>query len=324
VAGGKADLVELLRQMILIREFDQLAIELRTARRIHGALHPYVGEEAVAAGVCAALRPTDRITSTHRGHGHCIAKGADVNRMMAELFGRVDGYCKGKGGSMHIADFAIGMLGANGIVAGGMPIACGAALAAQLEDAGGVAACFFGDGATGEGEFHETLNIAALWKLPLIFVCENNRYGAGNAVESVRANPEISEHAAAYGMPGVPVDGNDVLAVRAATAEAVERARRGAGPTLLHCKTFRWLFHAMRDVPPPETRSADLLAAWRGRERDPIARFEDHLSAGGVVTAAEVLAIRDQVKRALAAAVDFAEASPYPDPKDLLVDMFAD
>jgi TPP-dependent pyruvate/acetoin dehydrogenase alpha subunit len=243
---------------------------------------------------------------------------------MAELFGRVDGYCKGKGGSMHIADFAIGMLGANGIVAGGMPIACGAALAAQLEDAGGVAACFFGDGATGEGEFHETLNIAALWKLPLIFVCENNRYGAGNAVESVRANPEISQHAAAYGMPGVPVDGNDVLAVRDATAEAVERARRGAGPTLLHCKTFRWLFHAMRDVPPPETRSADLLAAWRGRDRDPIARFEDHLTAGGGVTAAEVLAIRDQIKRALAAAVDFAEASPYPDPKDLLVDMFAE
>jgi acetoin:2,6-dichlorophenolindophenol oxidoreductase subunit alpha len=324
VAGGKADQVELLRQMILIREFDQLAIELRTARRIHGALHPYVGEEAVAVGVCAALDRTDRITSTHRGHGHCIAKGADINRMMAELFGRVDGYCKGKGGSMHIADFAIGMLGANGIVAGGMPIACGAALAAQLEGAGGVAACFFGDGATGEGEFHETLNIAALWKLPLIFVCENNRYGAGNAIESVRANPEISQHAAAYGMPGVPVDGNDVLAVRDATTEAVDRARRGAGPTLLHCKTFRWLFHAMRDVPPPETRSADLLAAWRARDRDPIARFEDHLTAAGAVTAADVLAIRDQVKRALAAAVDFAEASPYPDPKDLLVDMFAD
>src|SRR3989442_1392398 len=167
--------------MILIREFDQLAIELRKGRRIHGALHPYVGEEAVAVGACAALRPTDRITSTHRGHGHCIAKGADINRMMAELFGRVDGYCKGKGGSMHIADFAVGMLGANGIVAGGMPIACGAALAAQLEDAGGVAACFFGDGATGEGEFHETLNIASLWKLPLIFICENNRYGGGGA-----------------------------------------------------------------------------------------------------------------------------------------------
>jgi len=324
VPSGKVELVEILRKMILIREFDQLAIELRKARRIHGALHPYVGEEAVAVGACAALRPTDRITSTHRGHGHCIAKGADINRMMAELFGRVDGYCKGKGGSMHIADFAIGMLGANGIVAGGMPIACGAALAAQLEEAGGVAACFFGDGATGEGEFHETLNIASLWKLPLIFVCENNQYGAGNAVESVRAVTDISLHAPAYGMPGVSVDGNDVLAVREATGEAVGRARQGAGPTLIHCKTFRSLFHAMRDVPPPETRSADLLAAWRGRDRDPITRFEDNLSGNGIVTAAEVLAIRGQVKRDLDAAVDFADASPYPDPKDLLVDMFAE
>jgi TPP-dependent pyruvate/acetoin dehydrogenase alpha subunit len=324
VAGDKVELAELLRKMILIREFDQLAIELRKARRIHGALHPYVGEEAVAVGACAALLPTDRITSTHRGHGHCIAKGADINRMMAELFGRVDGYCKGKGGSMHIADFAIGMLGANGIVAGGMPIACGAALAAQLEGAGGVAACFFGDGATGEGEFHETLNIASLWKLPLIFVCENNQYGAGNAVESVRPVTEIAMHAPAYGMPGVSVDGNDVLAVRDTTRAAVERARRGAGPTLIHCKTFRWLFHAMRDVPPPETRSAELLAEWRGRDRDAVVRFEDYLTGNGIVTAAEIQAMREQVKRDLDAAVEFAEASPYPDPKDLLVDMFAE
>jgi TPP-dependent pyruvate/acetoin dehydrogenase alpha subunit len=318
------ELVELLRQMILIREFDLLAIELRKARRIHGALHPYVGEEAVAVGVCSTLRPSDRITSTHRGHGHCIAKGADINRMMAELFGRVDGYCRGKGGSMHIADFAIGMLGANGIVGAGLPIACGAALAAQLEGAGAVAACFFGDGATGEGEFHESLNIAALWKLPLLFVCENNRYGAGNAVESVRAVPEIATHAAAYGLPGVSVDGNDVLAVREAAADAVERARRGDGPSLIHCRTFRALFHAMRDVPPPETRPAELLARWRARDRDPIARFEDDLTARGIVTPAAVLAIREQVQRDLAAAVEFAEASPYPDPKDLLADMFAE
>jgi TPP-dependent pyruvate/acetoin dehydrogenase alpha subunit len=318
------ELVELLRQMILIREFDLLAIELRKARRIHGALHPYVGEEAVAVGVCSTLRPSDRITSTHRGHGHCIAKGADINRMMAELFGRVDGYCRGKGGSMHIADFAIGMLGANGIVGAGLPIACGAALAAQLEGAGAVAACFFGDGATGEGEFHESLNIAALWKLPLLFVCENNRYGAGNAVESVRAVLEIATHAAAYGLPGVSVDGNDVLAVREAAADAVERARRGDGPSLIHCRTFRALFHAMRDVPPPETRPAELLARWRARDRDPIARFEDDLTARGIVTPAAVLAIREQVQRDLAAAVEFAEASPYPDPKDLLADMFAE
>jgi pyruvate dehydrogenase E1 component alpha subunit len=317
-------MVDMLGKMIMIREFDLLAIELRKARRIHGAVHPYVGEEAVAVGACAALRRSDRITSTHRGHGHCIAKGADVKRMMAELFGRVDGYCKGKGGSMHIADFSIGMLGANGIVAGGMPIACGAALAAQLEESDDVAVCFFGDGATGEGEFHETLNIAALWKLPLVFVCENNQYGAGNAIESVRAVTDISRHAAAYGMPGPSVDGNDVLAVRAAALEAVERARAGDGPSLLHCQTFRSLFHAMRDVPPPETRPAELLARWGARDHDPIARFEDHLIARGIVTEAEVAAIRKDVKRGLDAAVEFAETSPYPDPADLLADMFAD
>ncbi|PYM93410.1 MAG: pyruvate dehydrogenase (acetyl-transferring) E1 component subunit alpha [Candidatus Rokuibacteriota bacterium] len=324
MALTQAELVEIFRKLVLIREFDLLAVELRTAKRIYGAVHPYVGEEAVAVGVCAALRPTDRITSTHRGHGHCIAKGADVNRMMAELFGRVDGYCKGKGGSMHIADFGIGILGANGIVAGGMPIACGAALAAQLEDAGGVTACFFGDGATGEGEFHETLNIASLWKLPLLFVCENNRYGAGNAVESVRAQTDISLHAPAYGMPGVSVDGNDVLAVRDAASEAVERARRGDGPTLLHCKTFRMLFHAMRDAPQPDMRPTDVVAAWRGRDRDPVTRFEDHLTSRGIATAVEAQRIRDAVKRDLEAAVAFAEASPYPDPHDLLVDMFAE
>ena len=324
MAHDKTELVEILRKMILIREFDLLAIELRKAKKIYGALHPYVGEEAVAVGVCAALRPTDRITSTHRGHGHCIAKGADINRMMAELFGRADGYCKGKGGSMHIADFAIGMLGANGIVAGGMPIACGAALAAQMEDRGGVAACFFGDGATGEGEFHETLNIASLWRLPLLFVCENNRYGAGNAVESVRPVTDISLHAPAYGMPGVSIDGNDVLAVREAAEQAVERARRRAGPTLLHCKTFRSLFHAMRDTPPPETRAPEVLAEWKARDRDPVGRFEDLLTARGVVAAADIEAIRAQVKRDLEAAVEFAEKSPCPDPNDLLVDMFAE
>jgi len=324
MTASHTESIDMLRRMILIREFDLLAIELRKAKRIHGAVHPYVGEEAVAVGVCSALRPGDRITSTHRGHGHCIAKGADVNRMMAELFGRVDGYCKGKGGSMHIADFAIGMLGANGIVGGGLPIACGAALAAQLEGAGGVTACFFGDGATGEGEFHESLNIASLWKLPLLFVCENNQYGADNSVEATRVVQDVAVHALAYGLPGVTVDGNDVLAVHDAAAAAAERARRGDGPTLLHCRTFRWLFHAMRDVPPPETRDPDVLATWRGPERDAIRRFEDDLRDRGLVSDDDIRAIKDRVKRDLTNAVDFAEASPYPDPKDLLADMFAE
>jgi TPP-dependent pyruvate/acetoin dehydrogenase alpha subunit len=317
----KADLVEMLRKMILIREFDLLAIELRTAGKITGAMHPYVGEEAVAAGICSAMRISDRVTSTHRGHGHCIAKGADIKRMMAELVGREDGYCKGRGGSMHIADFSVGMLGANGIVGGGMPIATGAALAAQLEGNGGVAVCFFGDGATGEGEFHEALNISSAWKLPLIFACENNLYGAGNSIDDVRVLPDIALHASAYGMPGISVDGNDVLAVYETAREAIERARRGDGPTLIECKTFRWLFHAMRDAPPPEMRPAEQLAYWR--DRDPIAAFEAHLTAGGIITDADIVAIREQVQRDLADAVAFAEASPFPDTRDLVVDMFA-
>jgi acetoin:2,6-dichlorophenolindophenol oxidoreductase subunit alpha len=317
----KTQLADMLRTMILIREFDELAIRLRTEGKITGAVHPYVGEEAIATGVCAALNIADRVTSTHRGHGHCIAKGADINRMMAELFGRVDGYCKGKGGSMHIADFSVGMLGANGIVGGGMPIACGAALAAQLDGKGQVAACFFGDGATGEGEFHEALNMSSLWKLPLILVCENNQMAAGNFIDSTRVVADISSHAAAYGMPGVSVDGNDVLAVYDGAREAVERARRGDGPTLLVCRTFRSLFHAMRNAPPPETRPAELLAMWK--ERDPIAHFEGDLRAQELITESETARLREEVETALAAAVRFADASPFPDPKDLEADMFA-
>jgi len=317
----KTQLVDMLRTMILIREFDELAIKLRTEGKITGAVHPYVGEEAIAVGVCAALNLTDRVTSTHRGHGHCIAKGADINRMMAELFGRVDGYCKGKGGSMHIADFSVGMLGANGIVGGGMPIACGAALAAQLDGKGQVAVCFFGDGATGEGEFHEALNMSSLWKLPLIFVCENNQMAAGNFIDQTRVVADISTHSAAYGMPGVSVDGNDVLAVHNRAVEAVERARRGEGPTLLVCRTFRSLFHAMRNAPPPETRPAELLATWK--ERDPIEHFEIDLRTQELITERDAAGLRDGVRAALAAAVRFADASPFPDPKDLEADMFA-
>src|SRR5215470_14351447 len=235
----KPQLLSMVRTMLLIREFDERAIQLRLAGKIYGTVHPYVGQEAVAVGVCTPLAVTDRVTSTHRGHGHCIAKGAAVNRMFAELFGRVDGYCKGKGGSMHIADFAVGMLGANGIVGGGLPIACGAALAAQLEGQGAVTVCFFGDGAAAEGEFHESLNIASLWKLPIVFVCENNQYAANNAVAVQHPRADIAAHAAAYDMPGVVADGNDVLDVYARTGDAVGRARRGEGPSLVECKTYR-------------------------------------------------------------------------------------
>jgi TPP-dependent pyruvate/acetoin dehydrogenase alpha subunit len=257
------------------------------------------------------------VTSTHRGHGHCIAKGADIRRMMAELFGRVDGYCKGKGGSMHIADFAVGMLGINGIVGGGLPIACGAALPAQLESKGDVTVCFFGDGAAAEGEFHEALNIASVWKLPIVFVCENNQYAANNAVTVQHARVDIAAHAGAYHMPGVIADGNDVLEVSAATGAAVARARRGDGPSLLECKTY-----AMRATPPPETRPAGEIASWKAR--DPIARFEHEVLERGVLSVFEIRAIRERVTADLDEAVAFAEASAFPDPNDLLVDMFAE
>ena len=317
----KPQLVQLLRTMILIREFDERAIQLRLAGKIYGAVHPYVGQEAVAVGVCARLSVTDRVTSTHRGHGHCIAKGADVRRMMAELFGRVDGYCKGKGGSMHIADFAVGMLGANGIVGGGLPIACGAALAGQLEGKGAVTVCFFGDGAAAEGEFHESLNIASVWKLPIVFVCENNQYAANNAIGAQHPRVDIAAHATPYDMPGVVVDGNDVLAVHAATGDAVTRARRGEGPSLLECKTYRWHFHAMRAARPPETRPAEEIASWKAG--DPVARLEQHLVGRAMLSPDELRAIRDGVAADLDDAVAFADASPFPDPKDLMADMFA-
>jgi pyruvate dehydrogenase E1 component alpha subunit len=322
MALDTSQLVQMLRTMILIREFDELAIKLRVAGKIYGAVHPYVGQEAVAAGVCATLTTSDRVTSTHRGHGHCIAKGADIRRMMAELFGRATGYCKGKGGSMHIADFAVGMLGANGIVGGGLPIACGAALAAQLEGKGDVTVCFFGDGAAAEGEFHEALNIASVWQLPIVFVCENNQYAANNAVDVQHPRPDIAAHAAPFQMPGVVVDGNDVLEVHARTDEAVARARRAEGPSLLECKTYRWHFHAMRAAIPPETRPAAEIASWKAR--DPIARFEHEVLERGVLTVPEIRAMRARVAADLDEAVAFAEASPFPDPKDLLVDMFAE
>src|SRR5438128_41592 len=272
---------EMLRRMLTIRRFEERASADYLAGKIYGVVHCYIGEEAVAVGVCSALAGTDRIISTHRGHGHCIAKGADLNRMMAELYGRYTGYCKGKGGSMHIADFGIGMLGANGIVAGGISIVTGAGLAAQLEGKGRVAVSFFGDGAASAGPFHESLNIAALWKLPMLYVCENNSYGVNTSVAEAVSVKDVADRAAAYGIPGVVVDGNDVLAVYEVAEAAVNRARAGHGPTLIECKTYRWRAHT-EIKGTPDRRPPEEVEEWK--QKDPIARLVRRLTEQGLLT----------------------------------------
>jgi pyruvate dehydrogenase E1 component alpha subunit len=311
---------EMLRQMLMIRRFEERASADYLAGKIYGVVHCYIGEEAVAVGVCSTLKRDDRIISTHRGHGHCIAKGADLNRMMAELYGRQTGYCKGKGGSMHIADFDIGMLGANGIVAGGISIITGAGLAAQMEGKGGVAVSFFGDGASNAGPFHECLNIAAAWKLPMIYVCENNMYAAQTAAAVTHALSDVAARAGGYGIPGVVVDGNDIFAVYQATNRAVVRARAGEGPTLIECKTYRWRAHTERRG-QPDPRDPAEIEAWKGR--DPITRLERQLRDQGHLDDAGLRSMEGDVMRALESAVTFAEASPFPLPEQATDDVFA-
>jgi len=313
---------DMLRLMQTIRRFEERASDDFHAGYIYGVVHCYIGQEAVAVGVCAALNRDDQIISTHRGHGHCIAKGADLNRMMAELYGRETGYCKGKGGSMHIADFSIGMLGANGIVAGGIPIVTGAGLAAQLEDEGRVAVCFFGDGASNAGPFHESINIAAAWKLPVLYVCENNLWAVNTPAEQSVSVGDVGKRAAGYGIPGVIVDGNDVLAVHEAAAEAVERARAGDGPSLIECKTYRWRPHTER-IGQRDVRPAAEIEAWK--QNDPVARLADHLKQSqGQLSDDEFEAMDTEILQAIEAAVDFSKASPFPAPDAALDDVFAD
>ncbi|MEL6232794.1 MAG: thiamine pyrophosphate-dependent dehydrogenase E1 component subunit alpha, partial [Pseudomonadota bacterium] len=262
-----------LRKMYLIRKFEEGAEQSYMRGLIHGTMHLSIGQEASAVGACMGLSDADTITSTHRGHGHCVAKGADVGRMFAEFFGKEEGYCRGRGGSMHIADVAKGNLGANGIVGGGLPIAVGAALSAKRLGKGTVTICFFGDGANNEGAFHEALNMAAIWKLPVVFLCENNRYGMSTSTERSTAVASIAERAAAYAMPGRTVDGNDLSAVAEAVDAAVSRARAGAGPSLVESLTYRWRGHSKSDR--NRYRSKDEIAAWM--EKDPIPRFADML-----------------------------------------------
>ncbi|MBV9015003.1 MAG: thiamine pyrophosphate-dependent dehydrogenase E1 component subunit alpha [Alphaproteobacteria bacterium] len=311
---------QMLRQMLTIRRFEERASADYLAGKIYGVVHCYIGEEAVAVGVCSALGREDRIISTHRGHGHCIAKGADLNRMMAELYGRQTGYCKGKGGSMHIADFGIGMLGANGIVAGGISIVTGAGLAAQMEGKGGVAVSFFGDGASNAGPFHECLNIAAAWKLPMIYVCENNMYAAQTAAAVTHALPDVAKRATGYGIPGIVIDGNDVFAVHQAAAAAVDRARSGGGPTLIECKTYRWRAHTERKG-QPDPRDAAEIEAWK--RKDPIALLERQLREQSELDDAVLQSMETGIIDAIEAAVAFAEASPFPLPEQAIDDVFA-
>jgi pyruvate dehydrogenase E1 component alpha subunit len=320
---GPNTLREMLHTMQTIRRFEERASADYHAGKIYGVVHCYIGEEAIAVGVCGALRDGDQIISTHRGHGHCIAKGADLDRMMAELYGRRDGYCKGKGGSMHIADFEKGMLGANGIVAGGISIVTGAALAAKLDGKGGVAVSFFGDGASAAGPIHECMNIAAAWKLPIIYVCENNQYAAQTpASTTIARQGEIVHRAAGYGIPGVAIDGNDIFAVHAAAEEAVARARAGEGPTLIEARTYRWRAHTER-AGQPDYRPKDEIEAWKSPEKDPIARLVAHLKRDGHLTDAEFEAMDRQVLDAIERSCAFAEKSPFPAPDDALDDVFA-
>lgn len=308
------------RTMTTIRHFEEKANDLFLGGVLPGFIHLYIGEEAIGTGVCANLAKTDMITSTHRGHGHCIAKGADVNRMMAEIYGKRTGYCKGKGGSMHIADFSIGMLGANGVVGGGFNIATGAALGAKLRNSGQVAVCFFGDGASNRGTFHEAMNMASAWKLPVIFVLELNQYASTTPYRTTCNVENISDRAHGYGVPGVVVDGNDVFAVYEVARKAVERARQGLGPTFIEAKTYRIKGHFVGD--PEKYRSREEVEAQK--ENCPLKRFREKVLADKSMTQGELELIDQAAVAVINDAVKFAEESPLPEPEEALDDLFVE
>ena len=315
----KQQLLGFYQTMSTIRTFESKTVDLFAAGKVPGFVHLYIGEEAVATGVCANLTSKDYITSTHRGHGHLIAKGGKVDLMMAELFGKSTGYCKGKGGSMHIADVELGILGANGIVGAGQPIATGAAFACKYRKSDAVVVCFFGDGASNRGTFHESLNLASIWNLPIVFVCENNMYGISYCQRDHMNICDISDRSAAYGIPGVTVDGNDVVAVYETVAEAVKRARSGDGPSLVECKTWRWRGHFEGD--PSVYKDPAEQAEWI--KKDPIPRLAKQLLDLGYATQAELDKINETINAQINAAVDFAQNSPNPNPEDVLTDVFA-
>jgi acetoin:2,6-dichlorophenolindophenol oxidoreductase subunit alpha len=320
-APEREQALRLYGQMRRIRVFEENVNELYRSAKMPGLAHLYIGEEAVAVGVCAALRQDDYITSTHRGHGHCLAKGASVDRMFCELLGKEEGYCRGKGGSMHIADHTNGNLGANAIVGGSAGIATGAAFSAKARGTDQVAVCFFGEGALGQGLLYEVMNMASLWALPVVFVCENNLFNEYTHYLETTAG-EIGARAAAFAIPAEEVDGQDVLGVHAAAARAVARARAGEGPSFLVCHTYRFHGHHVGDVDRSYYRTKDEEERWR-EERDPLRLLADRLTAASPDDAAELERIDGEVEREVGAALEHALAAPYPDPGEVTEDVYA-
>jgi pyruvate dehydrogenase E1 component alpha subunit len=312
----------LLRDMMLIRRFEEKAAEAYALGKIGGFLHLYIGEEAVAVGASSVLRPDDYAISAYREHGHCLAKGSDPRRAMAELFGRRDGLSKGKGGSMHLFDRSVNFLGGHAIVGAHLPLAAGAAFAIKYRGGDQVVVCYFGDGAVPQGEFHEAMNLSALWKLPVIWICENNRYAMGTSVERALAQTELWKFGQTYGIPCEPVDGMDVLAVREATGRAVERARRDQTPTLLEARTYRFRGHSMRDPAGAVYRTREEVE--REKLRDPITAFQSRALEEEALSEADVQAIEQEVNDRVTEAVAFADASPEPPLEWLMTDIYRD
>ena len=321
---GKELYMLMLRRMMLIRKFDETVKDLVQSAELVGMAHCYIGEEAVAVGACTALRDEDYITGNHRSHGHPISKGGDVRRAMAELLGKATGYCKGKGGSMHLADFDIGILGESGIVASALPVAVGAAMGSKMQNTDRVVISFFGDGASNQGACHEAMNLASIWKLPVIFLCENNQYAVTTSFKETVSTENVSDRATAYNMPGVLVDGQDVMAMHEATVHAVQRARAGEGPTLLEAKTYRYEDHSegLNRILREPYRTVEEIEFWR--QRDPIDLHSKWLLENDVANQEEIDKVQTDVYEAIGDALQFARESPYPDEADLFTDLFAD
>jgi len=319
MAIPNSELIDMYRTMVRIRAFEQRMIREYEAGHFPGWLHSYIGQEAIAVGACAHLRPDDYITSTHRGHGHLIAKGGSVDRMVAELYGKSTGCNRGKGGSMHVADVSIGMLGANGINGAGIPIAAGCALSAQMRGTDQVTVCFFGDGAAGVGAFHEGINFASTLKLGVVYVIENNQWFVNSRTSDCVNIDHLADRASAYGIPGAVVDGNDVIAVYDVMGEAIARARRGEGPTLVECQTYRLRGHMEGD--PQDYKPEQEQQEWE--KRDPIPSYKERLVDMGVLTEATAASIQNEAESEMDAAVRFAEESPFPNPEEALADVFA-